>query len=98
VPAGQVKVLVGSSSGYVNTSRHLALKNLDRFVGRHGPEWQQYCVVLYTVHGLWQPPGVFSWLGHCPAISAVHLMGRVHPFVVGLNSIGTLNPSRTEMS
>lgn len=67
-------------------------------MGPQLPELQQYSSVLKTVQGLLQPPWVLSWAGHCPLISAVHLMPRVHPLDVGLKSIGTLNPSTKEIS
>ena len=59
---------------------------------------QQYSFVLKTVHGLLQPPVVFSAAGHCPMTSALHVIPRLQPLDVGLNLIGTLNPSTKDMS
>lgn len=58
---------------------------------------QQYSVVLNTVHGLLHPPGAFSLSGHWPLMSSEHLI-PLHKPVMGLKSIGRLNPLTSEMS
>ncbi|KAH8481975.1 hypothetical protein H0E87_029435, partial [Populus deltoides] len=50
-----------------------------------------------TVQGLLQPPLALSESGHCPLISAAHLIPRQLPDT-GLKSMGTLNPSTRDMS
>lgn len=67
-------------------------------MGMQLPELQQYWSVLNTVHGLLQPPGARKSFGHCPLMSAVHLMPLEQSPEFGLNSIGRLNPSTRDIS
>ncbi|KAI3422751.1 uncharacterized protein J3R85_011839 [Psidium guajava] len=81
----------------VSIRTHL-LEVLGVFSGPAVPELQQYSSVLKIGHGPLHPPVTFSRGGHFPMMSAVHLITRLHPPEVELNSIGTLNPSMSDMS
>ncbi|KAI6707244.1 hypothetical protein NL676_010206 [Syzygium grande] len=66
-----------------------------------GPATAGVAAILIRLENLARPlhpPGTFSAAGHCPTMSAVHLITRLHPPEVKLNSIGTLNPSMSDMS
>ena len=62
-----------------------------------GPSVQQYSLVLKTVQGLLHPPGARNSVGHSSFMAAAHRNDLQTP-VVGLKSMGILNPSTRDMS